>query len=303
MEVSVYFTVIMTFISFLDNDGQVKAETCLTEELASYFLEPCHKKLYVENGRACYFGYTFAYATISCSSMYTFDASVTFMCRSNSWKPSSTALCSSNGFTMTTRTSTTSFTTKLLPTESYWLSSVISQETPFLTTYTKMSQTQISQIFSSVRTEPSSIKPSKTTTSNQLSMTSTVIATSVPVTGGTILDAGNRRPVYTWYIVGATVVGILGILLVVAIVIIVRLRRKLAMNETPDCDGDTSQQVPEYTELNISQANSNPYSALSKTNHRFVRDRTVTDNNDSTYLTPCTITNPDVSQEYINIDA
>jgi hypothetical protein len=75
------------------------------------------------------------------------------------------------------------------------------------------------------------------------------------------------------------------------------------MNKTPVCDGDTSQQVPEYTELNMSQVNSNPYSALSKTNHRFVRDRTVTDNNDSTYLTPCTITNPDVSQEYINIDA
>jgi hypothetical protein len=42
-------------------------------------------------------------------------------------------------------------------------------------------------------------------------------------TGGTVLDAGNESPVYIWYIVGATVVCILGILLVVAIVIIVRL--------------------------------------------------------------------------------
>ncbi|XP_060592370.1 fibropellin-1-like isoform X2 [Ruditapes philippinarum] len=158
------------------------------------------------------------------------------------------------------------------------------------------------KIISSVKTEPSSIKTTKTTASRQPVMTSTVIATSISVTGETDLDTDKESPVYIWYIVGATVVCILGIILVVAAVRIVR-RRRLATKQTPDRNDDTSEQVPEYTELDITQANSNPYSALSKISNRYARDKIDSMNSDAAYLTPCASTNPDVSNEYISIDA
>ncbi|XP_060566039.1 uncharacterized protein LOC132725063 [Ruditapes philippinarum] len=154
-----------------------------------------------------------------------------------------------------------------------------------------------------VQIRPSTVNQATTSFRHSSVRSSTITAASVLVPGGTVLDVDNERPVYIWYIVGATVVCILGILLVVATVIIVRRRRRFATEHTPDRDDDTSEQVPEYTELDITQANANPYSALSKISNRYARDKIDSMNSDATYLTPCASTNPDVSHEYINIDA
>jgi hypothetical protein len=80
-------------------------------------------------------------------------------------------------------------------------------------------------------------------------------------------------------------------------------RRRLATKQKPDRNDDTPEQDPEYTVLDITEAKSNPYSALSKISNRYARDKIDSMNIDATYLTPCASTNPDVSNEYISIDA
>ncbi|XP_060599849.1 uncharacterized protein LOC132753400 [Ruditapes philippinarum] len=101
MKISNYFTIVV-ISSYLENGEHMKAVACDTTPPTQ---GPCHESLTVKTGRACYYGSKNTFASISCSSGYTFTPG-SVSCPKQIWIPSSAAECSPKVTTTTTPNTT-----------------------------------------------------------------------------------------------------------------------------------------------------------------------------------------------------